>query len=445
MKWLFGVLKAGSPWSIIIALMVLILAAVPVGAVLGLLSMGLDEVFMRGRLSRAMGEFVWEQQRNFLLIAIPMYILMGEIILRSGIGQRMYSAVALWLNWLPGGLMHANIVSCSIFAATSGSSVATAATIGTVAYPEIERRGYNESLFLGSIAAGGTLGILIPPSIILILFGFITDTSVPELFLAGVIPGMTLAGLFLLAIMIALIRPSWGGEPTETNWGERIRSLPDLLPPLLLIFGVMGSIYGGWATPTEAAALGVIFALLLAAYFRALSFQMLLLAFEGTMRITAMIMFIIMAAVFLNFILGFIGVAQALIGFIENLGWTPLQTMIALVIFYLILGMFMETLSMLLTTVPVVFPLVVSLELWGMGPAETGVWFGILITILMETALITPPIGVNLYVVQGIRQRPGPFGDVAWGALPFVLMMIAMVFLLIAFPSIALWLPGQFY
>ena len=191
--------------------------------------------------------------------------------------------------------------------------------------------------------------------------------------------------------------------------------------------------------------MGVIFALLLAAYFRALSFEMLFRAFEGTMRITAMIMFIIMAAVFLNFILGFIGIAQALIGFIEALGWTPLETMIALVVFYLILGMFMETLSMLLTTVPVVFPLVVSLELWGMTPAETGVWFGILITILMETALITPPIGVNLYVVQGIRQRPGPFGDVAWGALPFVVMMIAMVFLLIAFPGIALWLPGLFF
>ncbi|MEM0991012.1 MAG: TRAP transporter large permease [Pseudomonadota bacterium] len=444
MKWFIGILKAGSPWSIIIALMVLILAAVPVAAVLGLLSMGLDEVFMRGRLSRAMGEFVWEQQRNFLLIAIPMYILMGEIILRSGIGQRMYSAVALWLNWLPGGLMHANVVSCSIFAATSGSSVATAATIGTVAYPEIEKRSYKESLFLGSIAAGGTLGILIPPSIILILFGFITDTSVPELFLAGVIPGLTLAILFLCAILIAcVIRPSWGGEKSEATWEQRIRTLPDLLPPLLLIIGVMGSIYTGWATPTEAAALGVIFALLLAGFFRALSFELLLRAFEGTMRITAMIMFIIMAAVFLNFILGFIGVSQALIGFIGDLGWSSLQTMIALIIFYLILGMFMETLSMLLTTVPVVFPLVVSLELWGMGPAETGVWFGILITILMEAALITPPIGVNLYVVQGIRQRPGPFGDVAWGAIPFVLMMIVMVFLLLFIPDLALWLPRQ--
>ncbi|MEM7239201.1 MAG: TRAP transporter large permease [Pseudomonadota bacterium] len=439
MKSIIALFKAGSPWSIIVVLLLMVLAAVPVAAVLGLLSIGLDQVYMRGRLVRAMGENTWEQQKNFLLIAIPMFILMGEIILRAGIARRMYEAVAGWLSWLPGGLMHANIASCAIFAATSGSSVATAATIGTVAYPEIESRKYNEGLFLGSIAAGGTLGILIPPSINLILYGFITDTSVPELFLAGFIPGMLLSLLFLLIILIAcLIRPDWGGEPPEVTWGDRIRSLPDLIPPLLLIVGVMGSIYGGIATPTEAAAVGVLFALLLAMWTRTLSIEMLKGAFESTMRITAMIMFIILAAVFLNFVLGFLGVTQALIGFIGELGWTPLETMIALVVFYLILGMFMETLSMMLTTVPVVFPLVVGM---GYDP----VWFGILVIVLMEAALITPPIGVNLYVVQGIRTRGGRFGDVAWGALPFVLMMIAMAALLIAFPEIAIWLPQQVY
>ena len=439
MKAVIAFFKAGSPWSIIIALLVLVLAAVPVAAVLGLLSIGLDFVYMRGRLIRAMGENTWEQQKNFLLIAIPMFILMGEIILRAGIARRMYEAVAGWLSWLPGGLMHANIVSCSIFAATSGSSVATAATIGTVAYPEIENRKYNESLFLGSIAAGGTLGILIPPSINLILFGFITDTSVPELFLAGFLPGFLLSALFLLIILIAcLFRPEWGGEQTRVTWGERLRGLPDLIPPLVLVIGVMGSIYAGIATPTEAAAVGVLFSLLLAMWTRTLSIEMLKGAFENTMRITAMIMLIILAAVFLNFVLGFIGVTQALIGFIEDLGWTPLQTMIALVIFYLILGMFMETLSMMLTTVPVVFPLVVGM---GYDP----VWFGILVIVLMEAALITPPIGVNLYVVQGIRTRGGKFNDVAWGALPFVAMMIVMVILLIAFPQIALYLPQQFF
>ncbi|MEM9062429.1 MAG: TRAP transporter large permease [Pseudomonadota bacterium] len=424
---------------IVVALIILVLAAVPVAAVLGLLSMGLDEAYMGGRLSRAMGEFLWDKQKEFLLIAIPMFILMGEIILRAGIARKMYEAVAGWLSWLPGGLMHANIASCTIFSATSGSSVATAATIGTVAYPEIEARKYSESLFLGSIAAGGTLGILIPPSINLILYGFITDTSVPELFMAGILPGLALSGLFIVIIVIAcLIKPSWGGEQPSVSWSERFRSLVDLLPPLLLIIGVMGSIYGGFATPTEAASVGVVLALALAVWTRTLSIEMLKGAFEGTMRTTAMIMLIILAAVFLNFILGFIGVTQALINFIGELGWTPLQTMIALVIFYLILGMFMETLSMMLTTVPVVFPLVVGM---GYDP----VWFGILVIVLMETALITPPIGVNLYVVHGIRSRGGKFNDVAWGALPFVLMMIAMVVLLLAFPEIALYLPQQFY
>ncbi|MGD1924013.1 MAG: TRAP transporter large permease [Paracoccaceae bacterium] len=424
---------------IVVALIVLVLAAVPVAAVLGLLSMGLDEVYMGGRLSRAMGEFLRDKQKEFLLIAIPMFILMGEIILRAGIARKMYEAVAGWLSWLPGGLMHANIASCTIFSATSGSSVATAATIGTVAYPEIEARKYNESLFLGSIAAGGTLGILIPPSINLILYGFITDTSVPELFMAGILPGLALSGLFIVIIVIAcLFRPDWGGDQPKVSWSERINSLVDLLPPLLLIIGVMGSIYGGFATPTEAASVGVVLALALAVWTRTLSVEMLKGAFEGTMRTTAMIMLIILAAVFLNFILGFIGVTQALIAFIGELGWTPLQTMIALVIFYLILGMFMETLSMMLTTVPVVFPLVVGM---GYDP----VWFGILVIVLMETALITPPIGVNLYVVHGIRARGGRFNDVAWGALPFVLMMIAMVVLLLAFPQIALYLPQQFY
>jgi len=336
-------------------------------------------------------------------------------------------------------LMHANIGTSTIFAATSGSSVATAATVGTVSYPEIEKRGYNESLFLGSLAAGGTLGILIPPSINLILYGLITDTSVPELDLAGIIPGMILASLFMLVIVIAcLMRPKWGGDKVQTSWAERIRTLPDLLPPLLLFLVVVGSIYAGWATPTEAASVGVVFACVLAAWTRTLSLTMLKEAFEGTMRTTAMIMLIILAAVFLNFILGFMGVTQDILQAIEDMGLTPLETMIIIIIFYLILGMFMETLSMMLTTVPVVYPIVASL---GYDP----VWFGIMITVLMETALITPPIGVNLYVVHGIRLNPGKFNDVAYGAVPFVIAMIGMVFLLLAAPGLALYLPSLVY
>ena len=425
--------------SILVALLVLVFSAVPVAAVLGILSLGLDELFMEGRLRRGIGDFVWEQSKEYILVAVPMFILLGEIMLRAGIAHRMYNAVAQWLSWLPGGLMHANIGSCAIFAASSGSSVATAATVGTVAIPQIESRRYNEPLFLGTLAAGGTLGILIPPSINLILYGLLTDTSVPELYLAGIIPGAILASLFMLMIIVAcLYRRAWGGTPVETSWSARIRTLPDLLPPIFLFVAVVGSIYAGIATPTEAASIGVVFALIIAAWRRSLSLQMLREAFEGTMRTSAMIMLIILAAVYLNFVLGFIGVTQALTQAITDMGLTPMQTMLIIVLFYLVLGMFMETLSMMLTTVPLTFPIAVSMGF-------DGVWFGILVTVLMETALITPPIGINLYVVHGIRQGKGNFNDISIGAIPFVIAMLIMIALLLYYPQIALWLPQRFY
>lgn len=427
------------PILIIGMLLTLILAAAPVAAVLGILSLSLDELFMRGRRSLMLGDFVWEQSIEYLLVAIPMFILLGEIMLRAGIALRMYNAVIQWLSWLPGGLMHANIGSSAIFAASSGSSVATAATVGTVAYPEIEKHGYNESLFLGSLAAGGTLGILIPPSINLIIYGLLTDTSVPELYLAGIFPGLLLATLFMAVVIIAcLFRPKWDGDKIETSWAMRIRVLPDLLPPVLLFVAVVGSIYAGVATPTEAASIGVVFSLIIAAWNKALNLEMLKQAFEGTMRSSAMIMLIILAAVFLNFVLGFMGITQTMLETIEQLGWTPMQTMVVIICFYLLLGMFMETLSMMLTTIPVVFPIVVHM---GFDP----VWFGILITVLMEAALITPPIGINLYVVHGIRARGGNFNDVSIGAVPFLFAMFALLALLLFYPNIAIWLPNQFY
>ena len=427
------------PFLILAILMVLVAAAVPVAAVLGILSLSLDDIFMRGRRSLMLGDFVWEQSIEYILVAIPMFILLGEIMLRAGIALRMYNAVVQWLSWLPGGLMHANIGSCAIFAASSGSSVATAATVGTVAYPEIEKHKYNEKLFLGSLAAGGTLGILVPPSINLIVYGLLTDSSVPELYLAGILPGLILAGLFMGMIAVAcLVRPKWGGDRIETNWPERIRVLPDLLPPILLFMAVVGSIYAGIATPTEAASIGVVFALIIAAWNKALTVEMLKQAFEGTMRSSSMIMLIILAAVFLNFVLGFMGVTQAILATIEKLGWTPMQTMLVIIAFYLLLGMFMETLSMMLTTIPVVFPIVIHM---GFDP----IWFGILITVLMEAALITPPIGINLYVVHGIRARGGKFNDVSAGAVPFLFAMLVLLGFLLIFPDIATWLPRMFY
>ncbi len=419
-------------------LMGLVILSVPIAAVLGWLGLFMSNFHSFMPLHLAIGDIFWQNSIEFLLVAIPMFVLMGEILLRAGITERMYEGMVQWLGWLPGGLMHSNIGACALFAATSGSSVATAATIGTVALPEVEKRGYNERLFLGTIAAGGTLGILIPPSINLIIYGLLTDTSVPELYLAGFLPGLLLALLFMATVALAcFFRPKWDGDPVPQDWGAKIRSLSGLLPPLGIFLVVVGSIYAGIATPTEGASLGVIASLMLAAQNRTLTVEMLKLAFEGTMRTTAMIMLIILAAIFLNFILAAVGLTQALADFITSLGWSPMQTMFAIVVFYIILGCFMETLSMLLTTAPLIAPVVIQL---GFDP----VWFGIVLMVLLEAALITPPIGINLYVVQGIRKSGG-LNDVMIGTLPFVLAMFAMVGLLLAFPDIALWLPNLFY
>jgi tripartite ATP-independent transporter DctM subunit len=386
-------------------------------------------------LRRAIGDMMWENSIEFLLVAVPMFVMLGEIMLRSDIAEKMYDAMAKWLSWLPGGLMHSNIGSSAIFAATSGSSVATAATVGTVAVPQIDKRGYHTPLFLGSLAAGGTLGILIPPSVGLIIYGLLTNTSVPKLYLAGILPGLVLAGLYSLTIvLLCLANKGWGGEKIHISWSERFASLPNLLQPLFIFIVVIGSIYAGWATPTESASLGVLAALLLSWKNGKLTRDMLLKSFEGTMRTTAMIMLIILAAAFLNFVLAVIGLAAAFQSFIEGLGLSPFQVLLIIIAIYLVMGCFMESLSMLITTTPIVVPVIVAL---GYDP----IWFGVVLMLLLETALITPPIGLNLYVVQSIRKS-GPIKDVINGAIPFVFAMFVMIGLVIAFPSMALWLPS---
>lgn len=417
--------------AILIGLLAL---AVPVAAGLGILGLSLSGIYSKLPLSLAMGEIAWGTSNNFLLVAIPFFVLLGEILLRSGMAERMYNALVLWVPWLPGGLMHSNIAACAMFAATSGSSVATAATIGTVALGEVEKRGYSERLFLGTIAAGGTLGILIPPSINMIVYGVLTDTSIPKLYLAGFIPGIVLAGLFSLTVLvICLIWPKLGGVKTETSWSERIAALPDLLPPLIIFLAVLGSIYAGWATATESAALGVIAAAGIAAWNRRLTMRTLLNAFEGTMRTTAMIMAILLAAYFLNFVITSIGLTGQVNSFITSLGLSKVQLLIVVILFYFILGMFMETLSMMVATVPIISPIMFKA---GYDP----VWFGIVIIILMELAMITPPVGINLYVVQGLRKR-GRIDDVIIGTSPFVVTMMLMLAILSLWPSLALWLP----
>jgi len=418
----------------LLILLTLLAAAVPVAAALGVLGLALGEIYARFPLSLAMGELAWSTSNSFLLVAIPFFVLLGEILLRSGLAERMYGALVQWIPWLPGGLMHSNIAACGLFAATSGSSVATAATIGTVALGEIERRGYNERLFLGTIAAGGTLGILIPPSINIIVYGVLTETSIPQLYLAGLLPGVVLALLFSVTVVIAcLLRPSLDGSRVETDWQGRWRSLPDLVPPILIFVAVVGSIYAGFATATESAALGVLAALAVAAWRRRLTFSVMREAIEGTMRTTAMIMAILIAAYFLNFVITSIGLTAQVNSYITSLGLSPMGLLIVVVIFYLILGMFMETLSMMVATVPIITPLLINA---GFDP----VWFGILVVVLMETAMITPPVGINLYVVQGLRKR-GRIDDVIIGTAPFVLTMLAMIAALIFWPELALWLP----
>jgi tripartite ATP-independent transporter DctM subunit len=420
-------------WALVILIVVLALA-VPVAAGLGVLGLILAELYSKLPLTLAIGEMSWATSNNFLLVAIPFFVLLGEVLLRSGVAERMYNALVLWMPWLPGGLMHSNIAACAMFAATSGSSVATAATIGTVAMGEIRKHGYSERLFLGTIAAGGTLGILIPPSINLIVYGVLTDSSIPKLYLAGIFPGLVLAGLFMLTVLLLCIaRPALGGRRTSASWEQRVRALPDLVPPLVIFLAVIGSIYAGWATATESAALGVLAALGVAAWHRRLSVRMLLDAFEGTMRTTAMIMAILIAAYFLNFVITSIGLTARVNRFITDLGLTSTQLLVAVIVFYLILGMFMETLSMMVATVPIITPIMVNA---GYDP----IWFGILIVILMEAAMITPPVGINLYVVQGLRQR-GKIDDVIIGASPFVVTMIVMIAALWIWPSLALWLP----
>ena len=419
-------------------LFLLIALSIPVAAVLGILGLILNWAFTPLPLHRAMGEIAWTASTEFLLVAIPLFVLMGELLLRSGIAGAVYKSVSTWLSWLPGGLMHSNIGACASFAAVSGSTVATAATIGTVAIPQMDEMKYSRKLFLGTLASGGTLGILIPPSINIIIYGALTDTSIPELYLGGIIPGIVLAILFGATVLFAcIVKPSLGGQKIQYSWRDRMRTLPDLIPPFVIFLVVIGSIYSGFATPTESAALGVLASLLLATARRRLSLKVLAAAIEGAMKTSAMIMLIIISAFFLNLVLASIGLPQAVSDFVTSLVYSPAVTLLFIVLLYLILGLFLETLTLMITTVPIIAPIVFAL---GYDP----VWFGILLMLLIETALITPPVGLNLYVIHGVRGR-GKIDDVIIGALPFVGALIVMMVLLIAYPQIVLFLPNLFY
>jgi tripartite ATP-independent transporter DctM subunit len=380
-----------------------------------------------------MGQVIWAPSSSFVLVAVPLFLLMGEILLRTGLSEQLYKALNVWLRRWPGGLLHTNIASCAVFSAISGSSVATAATMGSVALPYFDKTDYNPRMVLGSLAAGGALGNLIPPGITFILYGLMTETSVGKLYIAAVVPSLLVCGLFLLVILLHGLRRRTGDRPAAATAREKLRSIVDLVPTALLILIVLGTIYGGLATPTEAAALGVVAACALALLSGKLSFRLLHASAEATARNTAMLGLILFGAYMLNYIMVQLRVPQTLAGTVAGLALPGWAIMLVIIGFYLALGTFMEGFAMIITTIPVVFPVVMAL---GYDP----IWFGVIVTMLIEIAMISPPDGTIMYVLQGMRRAPGPITDVFAGVMPFVAVYIGAVIILLMFPQMALFI-----
>ncbi|MCA3337752.1 MAG: TRAP transporter large permease [Roseomonas sp.] len=429
---MIGVTEASIGFLLLIAFLFLGLHVAVAMFLIALLGAAL---YLGPPLVAAFGTQLWGAMEDYVLLSIPLYILLGEILVRSGSTDRLYRSLADWLNILPGGLLHTNIGASAVFSAVSGSSVATAATISTVALPSFRKRRYDTRLVLGSIAAGASLGNLIPPGIALIVYGAMTNTSVGQLYAAAVIPGIVMTVLFMgTIIMIALLKPDLVRQKEVADpLRERLKRLVDLMPPLVIFGIIMGSIYTGWATVTESAALAVVVALPIAALYGRLSIRMLHECFIATANLTAMSLLILAVAFYLNFVMGLLGVTSALGAFATSIGASPLELIIALTIFYLLLGIFFETLPMLVGTVPVVFPVIVAA---GIDP----IWFGVFIVLMCEISLISPPVGMTLYVIQAVR-REGTIAEVFQGTIPFFIAMVVMTVLLIGFPEMALWLP----
>ncbi len=414
----------------------LMLLGLPIAAVMMLVGLGGGMIAYGDAFLASSASVAWGTMSENGLTAIPLFVLLGEFLLRSGMADRMYSAFAAWLGGLPGGLLHTNIGCCALFAATSGSSVATAATIGTVALPSLAKHGYPMKEALGSLAAGGTLGILIPPSVNMIIYGSMTQTSVGKLFIAGIIPGLLLAFSFMVWIYISAVMKGGGVKHPPVPLAERMRLLGNLSQPLTIFGLVIGSLYFGIATATESAALGVVVALVFIAWSGKLKWALLQQCFLSSARTSGMILLIVVAAFVLNLALSLTGIGEALTKWVTSFGLSKTQILIALIVFYLILGMFMDTLSMMVATIPLTYPVVTTL---GVDP----IWFGIFIVIMCELGLITPPVGMNLFVVQGIRPDRGSVSDVIQGAIPYAIIMILFTGLLMAFPELATWLPEK--
>ncbi len=424
-----------SPLTITLAVTLLLLAGgVWVGVGLGLSGLlGLTQVLGWERAVDIVGKVVWEQNTSFILVAIPMFILMGEILFQSGIMSTIYIRAATVVSGIPGGLLQANIAACTVFAACSGSSVASAATIGSVGYPEIAKRSYNKPIALGSIAAGGTLGILIPPSIIFIVYGSLAEVSIGKLFLAGLIPGLVLAFMYSVYIAVrCILDPTLAPREARATFGERVRALLGLWQIAILVVVVLGGIYGGVASPTEVAALGAFLSILIAIGSGKFTFAALWRAGLSTVRQTSMILFVIFTAKILSLTLIYFQVPAAVMGWIGAAEMTAAHIFLAVVVIYLVLGMFVEGIAMMVLTIPFIVPIMTNAQM-------DLVWMGVVICMLIEIGLLTPPVGLNLYVLQGVTGEP--LRDVMVGATPFIFLQLIMLAALYAWPNIALYVP----
>ena len=380
----------------------------------------------------------WESLNSFTLLAMPVFIFMGAVFSGSGAVNLLFAALEKWLGWLPGGLASVVIAANGLFGAISGSSVAAAATFSMIAYPEMEKRGYDPKLSLGSIAVGGTLSVLVPPSLLLIVYGSWENVSVARLFAAAIIPGVVLMLLLMLTVIVMVkLKPELAPRSQPASWSERMAAIKDMLPWLVVIVIVMGSIFGGLMTPTEASALGAIMALCIAWYYGSLSYAMVRDSLLSAIKITAMIAFIIFAARLLSFVFQDIGATARISSAVLDLNIGKYGIMACIVVLYLVLGMFFDSMAMMLLTLSFIMPVIVKL---GYDP----VWWGVTFVLLAEIGLVTPPFGLNLFTIHGVLPKFSVM-YIARSSLPFLAVMILMVWILIFFPDLAMWLPRQLY
>jgi len=416
----------------------LIASGMWISVALGIVGVAMLILIVGGGKLSGVGMLQFNTVNTFTFIALPLFLFMGEIILHAEISSKFYKAATSWVGFFPGGLLHTNIAACAVFSAISGASMATAAAIGMVAIPEMEKRGYDRPLLLGSLACGGTLGILIPPSMAMILYGCFVGESVGRLFMGGVFPGLTMAGLFMLYIVgVSLLRP--GKVPQREKFSLKAMAFSSLqsAPIVLLIFMVLGTIYLGVATPSEAAAMGALFSLILCAGYRRLTWKVVKGALLGAVEITSWLLLIVIGAKIIAMALAYLQIPQALAEGIVALGVGPIMLLVIVSIMYIALGCFMDGISMMLLTLPVFYPML-------MIQGFDSVWVGILLVILIEIGQITPPMGVNLYVIHGITGKKY-LGDILRGAVPFVIIMALMIVIITVFPKLVLWLPSQMF